>query len=77
MGKPSLRGDERRVRLYVSFSTHPLIQCRPLKERRWRDYKAHEKVHLVVFRPVQREVDKLKNYGLAARRREFVGHGRS
>ena len=46
------------------------IQCKPVGELDWSEWKEYDEVNLIVCRPVQRQVDRLKNEGnpRAARR---------
>ena len=39
------------------------IQCRSINELDWTAWEQYDEIHLVVCRPVQREIDKFKNYG--------------
>lgn len=39
------------------------IQCRPLEELDWSEWTDFEEIHLIVCRPVQREIDQRKNRG--------------
>lgn len=49
--------------LYLFPDTNLLIQCSPLEQLNWEQWKAFEEVHLLITRPVQREIDKHKNGG--------------
>ena len=46
--------------LYLFPDTNLFIQCRPLADVDWSEWNGFE-VHLIVCRPVQREIDDLKN----------------
>lgn len=46
--------------VYFVVDTNALIQCRWLDEVEWSDVTDSDKVRLIVCRPVQREIDKLK-----------------
>ena len=49
--------------LYVFPDTNLFIQCRPLNELDWSLWPDSSEIHLVVTRPVQREIDGQKNRG--------------
>jgi len=49
--------------LYLFPDTNLLIQCSPLERLDWEQWKAFDEVHLLITRPVQREIDKHKNGG--------------
>ena len=52
------------VRILCLFpDTNLFIQCRPLEELDWSDWAEFEEIHLVVCRPVQREIDNQKGRG--------------
>ena len=43
--------------------TNVFIQCKPLKELDWSEWSEFSEIHLLVSRPVQREIDDQKNRG--------------
>jgi hypothetical protein len=43
--------------LYLFPDTNLFIQCKELRELDWSGWKSFEEVHLIVCRPVQREID--------------------
>ena len=49
--------------LYLFPDTNVFIQCRPLDHLDWGEWKEFSEVHLLVSRPVQREIDNQKNRG--------------
>ena len=49
--------------LYLFPDTNFFIQCRPLEELDWSEWKEFEEVHLIVCRAVQREIDRQKTRG--------------
>ena len=49
--------------LYLFPDTNVFIQCRPLDHLDWSEWKEVSEVHLLVSRPVQREIDNQKNRG--------------
>jgi len=49
--------------LHLFPETNVFIQCRPLDELDWSAWAGFYEVHLVVCRPVQREIDNQKNRG--------------
>ena len=49
--------------LYIFPDTNLFIQCRPLGELDWSDWAEYKEIHLVVCRPVQREIDEQKKHG--------------
>ncbi len=49
--------------LYLFPDTNLFIQCRPLEEIDWSDCGDFEEIHLIVCRPVQREIDNQKSRG--------------
>ena len=49
--------------LYLFPDTNLFIQCRPLQELDWSEWANFEEIHLIVCRPVQREIDNQKNRG--------------
>ena len=50
--------------LYLFPDTNVFIQCRPLEEFGWDKWSSSfEEVHIIVCRPVQREIDELKYRG--------------
>jgi hypothetical protein len=49
--------------LHLFSDTNLLIQCRPLEELDWGQWNEFDEVHVIVSRPVQKEIDKHKNSG--------------
>ena len=49
--------------LFLFPDTNIFIECKPLAELDWSEWKEFSKIHLIVCRPVQREIDKLKTQG--------------
>ena len=49
--------------LYVFPDTNLFIQCRPLEELDWSLWPDFSEIHLIVSRPVRREIDAQKNRG--------------
>lgn len=49
--------------LYLFPDTNLFIQCYPLQQLDWSEWAAFEEVHLIVCRPVQREIDDQKTRG--------------
>ena len=49
--------------LYLFPDTNVFIQCRPLNHLDWSDWKEFSEVHLLVSRPVRREIDNQKSRG--------------
>ena len=49
--------------LYLFPDTNLFIQCRDLKELDWSPWQAFTEIHLIVAKPVQREIDEQKNLG--------------
>ena len=49
--------------LYLFADTNLFIQCRALEEIDWSAWSDFAEVHLIVSRPVQREIDQQKNRG--------------
>lgn len=49
--------------LYLLPDTNFFIQCRPLRELDWSQWSQFDEVHLLVTRPVQKEIDHQKNRG--------------
>lgn len=49
--------------IYLFPDTNVFIQCRPLEELDWSEWSEFKEVHLIVCRPVQREIDNQKNRG--------------
>ena len=47
--------------LYFFPDTNLFIQCKPLKDIDWSDFNDFEEIHLIVSRPVQKEIDFQKN----------------
>ena len=47
----------------IFLHTNLFIQCRPLDELDWSAWNEFDEVHLIVSRPVQREIDNQKNRG--------------
>ena len=62
--------------LYLFPDTNLFIQCRPLEQLDWAEWAEYAEVHLIVCRPVQREIDNQKNRGnnrVAQRARNTYG----
>ena len=49
--------------LYLFPDTNLFIQCKPLAELHWSEWSEFTEVHLIVCRPVTREIDDQKNRG--------------
>ena len=49
--------------LYLFPDTNVFIQCRPLHQVGWSEWEEFPEVHLIVSRPVQREIDNQKTRG--------------
>ena len=49
--------------LYLFPDTNLFIQCRPLDQLNWSELGDFAEIHLIVCRPVQREIDNQKNRG--------------
>ena len=49
--------------LYLFPDTNLFIQCKPLSELDWSEWSEFTEVHLIVCRPVTREIDDQKNRG--------------
>lgn len=49
--------------LYLFPDTNLFIQCHPLEQLDWSEWKEFDEVHLIVCRPVQREIDTQKYRG--------------
>ena len=49
--------------LYLFPDTNVFIQCKPLHQVEWNEWKEFSEVHLMVSRPVQREIDNQKTRG--------------
>ena len=49
--------------LYLFPDTNVFIQCRPLDQLDWSEWREFSEIHLLVSRPVQREIDNQKNRG--------------
>lgn len=49
--------------LYLFPDTNFFMQCKPPEQLDWTMYSTYPEVHLLVCRPVQKEVDRLKNRG--------------
>ena len=49
--------------LFLFPDTNVFIQCRPLKELDWSEWSEFSEIHLIVCRPVTREIDDQKNRG--------------
>ena len=47
--------------LYLFPDTNLFIQCKELRQLDWSEWDSFEEVHLIVCRPVQREIDDLRN----------------
>ena len=66
--------------LYLFPDTNLFIQCHPLEQLDWSEWAEFEEVHLIVCRPVQREIDIKKYRGndrVAQRSRATYGRFRS
>ena len=62
--------------LYLFPDTNLFIQCRPWEQLDWSEWAEFAEVHLIVCRPVQREIDNQKNRGnnrVAHRARKTYG----
>lgn len=71
----NVRGADSRI-LYLFPDTNLFIQCRSLRELPWSALGEFEEIHLVVCRPVQREIDSQKYRGndrVADRARKTYG----
>ena len=53
--------------LYLFPDTNFFIQCKALQELDWSKWKEFSEVHLIVCRPVQREIDDQKTRGKNSR----------
>ena len=49
--------------LYLFPDTNVFIQCKPLEQLEWSEWEDFSEIHLLVSRPVQREIDDQKNRG--------------
>ena len=49
--------------LYLFPDTNVFIQCKPLEQLDWSEWQDFSEIHLLVSRPVQREIDDQKNRG--------------
>ena len=49
--------------LYLFPDTNFFIQCKVFPELNWKEFKGYAEVHLIVCRPVQREINAQKNRG--------------
>ena len=49
--------------IYLFPDTNLFIQCKPLEQLDWSEWSEFKEVHLIVCRPVQREIDNQKNRG--------------
>ena len=49
--------------LYLFPDTNLFIQCRPIRDLPWSDLGDFDEIHLLVCRPVMREIDNQKNRG--------------
>lgn len=49
--------------LYLFPDTNLFIQCRPLEQLDWSHFGSFEEIHLIVSRPVHKEIDYRKNKG--------------
>jgi hypothetical protein len=49
--------------LYLFPDTNLLIQCLPVEQLGWGRWKEFDEIHLMISRPVQKEIDKHKNSG--------------
>jgi hypothetical protein len=62
--------------LYLFPHTNLFMQCRALEELGWEQWSAFDEIHLVVSRPVQKEIDRHKSGGgqrLARRGKKAAG----
>ena len=57
------RSGSQKPTLYLFPDTNVFIQCCPLNEVDWSEWADYEEIHLIVCRPVQREMDKHKSRG--------------
>ena len=57
------RSGSQKPTLYLFPDTNVFIQCFPLNEVDWSEWADYEEIHLIVCRPVQREMDKHKSRG--------------
>ena len=46
--------------LYLFPDTNLFVQCKPLQELNWSEWSDFTEVHLIVCRPVTREIDNQK-----------------
>lgn len=53
--------------LYLFADTNVFLQCKPLRELKWEAFGSWERIELVITRPVQAEIDSLKDGGNARR----------
>ena len=51
--------------VYLFVDTNLLVQCCSLGNLDWSDWNEFDEVRLIVSKPVQREIDHLKNRGTA------------
>lgn len=49
--------------LYLFSDTNLFIQCRPLEQLNWSGFGSFDEIHLIVSRPVHKEIDYRKNKG--------------
>lgn len=49
--------------LYLFPDTNIFVQCKPLEQLDWSEWKDYAEIHLLVCRPVQREIDDQKTRG--------------
>jgi hypothetical protein len=47
--------------LYLFPDTNFFMQCQPPEQLDWSNYAAYQEVQVLVSRPVQKDVDRLKN----------------
>ena len=48
---------------YLLPDTNLFVQCKPLSELDWSPWSYYDEIHIIVTRPVQKEIDKHKNRG--------------
>lgn len=51
------------AKVYLFPDTNVFIQCKPLHELNWSEWKEFDEVNLIVSRPVQAEIDRQKGGG--------------
>ena len=63
--------------VFLFVDTNLFIQCQELEQLDWSDWKEFSVVSLIVSRPVQREIDRQKDYGTdRVQRRARMAHNR-